>query len=106
MQLSRLADRLAESAPPGQMEFGQAWIAAFGGASSDELLRRGAGVRGPVYERFFAEWRAVDPEVTAPDFIAKRWADITAACEAQPRCPNCGTTTGMHASYCTSDGTG
>jgi hypothetical protein len=83
-----------------QLEFGEAWIAVFDGGDPDTLLRRGAGVRGPVYMRYLNIWARDPSHRPATDALRDHWQEILAACAAQPRCSTCGTTSGRHAIYC------
>jgi len=98
-QMNAMARQMEQSLPPSLLEWGHAWLAAWGNADPDAMLKRGADTRGPVSERYREIWEGYRDK-SAADFISARWADITAACAAQPRCPDCGTWRGNHAPYC------
>lgn len=100
MEMSRMARQIEARLPPTVLEWGKAWIAAWGNATPDAMLRRGADTRGPVSERFRSQWET-DRQASAEEYIQQHWQEIAAACEAQPRCPECGTWRGNHAAYCT-----
>jgi hypothetical protein len=100
MQMNAMARQMEQSLPPTLLEWGHAWLAAWGNAAPDAMLMRGADTRGPVSEHYREIWEGYLGTLSAADFIRGRWSDITAACAAQPRCPDCGTWRGNHASYC------
>jgi hypothetical protein len=101
-EMERLNKLAEQSLPPGHLEFGEAWLAAWatlGSTDPDTLLRKGAGVKGPVYARYRDVW-LTQPQTTAADYLRGSWLEIQALCEAQSRCAHCGTVMGNHALDC------
>ncbi len=86
------------------LQFGQAWVDTFtqvlGQGDSDAFLRHGVGVKGAVYKKWADRWKEEGKRTPAATFVSQHVEEIMAEASGTPRCPECGTEKGLHATYC------
>lgn len=81
-----LADRLEAALPEGDLEFGNAWLAAFARHGHDNsntaFAFTPAAVKGPFYNSVLHDWRVEQTggALTAAEYIERRWIEIERTC--------------------------
>jgi hypothetical protein len=81
-----LADRLEANIPGAELEFGNAWLAAFARHGHDNsnaaFAYTPAAIKGSFYNSVLHEWRTAQQGgmPTAAEYIEQRWQDIESTC--------------------------